>query len=139
MDLLSFGCLLWMRGGRNGKGEDSASTDDRGFWGLFHNNTLLLHIRSGTTADICASAYRKFGMHTTNRLAAHAAFASCRFFSYGLEKNFRPDVYLEFEKRTLEVCLLLRRDVSLPTHGLKCVQHTASTKIIHIAHATPSS
>ena len=29
--------------------------------------------------------------------------AACRFFSYGLEKNFRPDVYEEFEKRTLQV------------------------------------
>ena len=29
--------------------------------------------------------------------------AVCRFFSYGLEKNFRPDVYEEFEKRTLQV------------------------------------
>ena len=31
----------------------------------------------------------------------------CRFFSYGLEKNFRQEIYEEFEKKTLQVSSLL--------------------------------
>lgn len=42
--------------------------------------------------------------------------AACRFFSYGLEKNFRPDVYEEFEKRTLQVL----QHIILPNTSLAC-------------------
>ncbi len=86
--------------------------------GLFHFWSCLLqdHFNAGMFKDFQAAAWRQSEQSHTEGL--NSLFA---FYSYGLEKTFRPSVYQAFEQDALKVssscCMPDRERKLLPSFG----------------------